>query len=280
MEFAPDKFFSVDEDQDGEDYERFTEEAKIFASSYVAEIVAIDRTLRQGAERTAQPEWATATRYSLAVEDELQQALLRAEEAAEQAQLAKESIRSALGEAGELRGLLYESGKPLEAVVLKALRILGFDAENYGDGKSEFDAVFSAQEGRLLGEAEGKDSKPVAISKLRQLTMNIHEDLERDEVHAPAKGVLFGNAYRLTPPGERAEPFTEKCVTSAISQSVALVHTPDLFPICRYITESGDTAFSKECREALVNGFGLVTFPDIPLVDQADPSRDEIKSDE
>lgn len=265
MNFAPDSFFSIEDDQGDEDYEPFTDEARRFAASYVAEIVAIDRALRQDAERTSEPEWARVTDYSFSSESELQQELLRAEEAVEQAQRRKEDLKAELAEAGELRGLLYESGKSLEAVILKALRVLGFEAENYEDNKSEFDAVFFSPEGRLLGEAEGKDSKPIAISKLRQLAMNIHEDFERDEVDVPAKGVLFGNAYRLTPPPDRAEPFTDKCLASATSQSFALVHTPDLFMVCQYFIESGDAEFAKQCREMLVSGVGLVTFPKIPM---------------
>ncbi|MCW2308108.1 hypothetical protein [Rhodobium gokarnense] len=280
MDFAPDHFFSQEEDQTDEDDDLFTADARTFAASYIDEVMAIDRALRQGAERTSEPGWANATDYLLSAEGELQQELLRAEEALEQAQKRKEDLKAALVEAGELRGLLYESGKPLEAAILKALRILGFSAENYDDGKSEFDAVFSSPEGRLLGEAEGKDTKAIAISKLRQLAMNIHEDLERDEVSKPAKGVLFGNAYRLTPPSERSEPFTEKCVTSAKSQSVALIHTPDLFAVCRYVIESGDTEFATKCREAVVHGIGLVAFPETPTADAGQATGDEIASNE
>jgi hypothetical protein len=57
--------------------------------------------------------------------------------------------------------------------------------------------VFESEEGRLIGEAEGKDNKAINVDKLRQLSMNIHEDIQREEVTTPAKGVLFGNGYRF-----------------------------------------------------------------------------------
>lgn len=264
MEFNADEFFA--ESQDDDDYEPFTEAARQFAATYVAEIVALDRALLQGAERTAEPEWARAQSYSLAAEVNLREELLRAEEAVERAQHEKEALKTKLLDESKLRGLLFETGKPLEAVLLKALRILGFDAENFEDDKNEFDAVFSSAEGRLLGEAEGKDNKAINITKLRQLTMNIDEDFERDEVEVRAKGVLFGNAYRLTPPDTREAPFTDKCISSAVAQSIALVHTPDLFTVTRHVVESGDQDFAKHCREAMLRGVGVVSFPAVPEV--------------
>ena len=56
---------------------------------------------------------------------------------------------------------------------------MGFVASPYKEANSEFDVVFESAEGRLLGEAEGKDSKAISVDKLRQLVMNIHEDLQR-----------------------------------------------------------------------------------------------------
>lgn len=80
---------------------------------------------------------------------------------------------------------------------------MGFRAEPFKDSNSEFDVVFESDEGRLIGEAEGKDSKAINVDKLRQLAMNIHEDLQREEVTKSAKGVLFGNGFRLSPLNER-----------------------------------------------------------------------------
>jgi hypothetical protein len=53
--------------------------------------------------------------------------------------------------------LLYEAGKPLERAVLRALKALGFKATPFTEDGSEFDAVFSAPEGRFIGEVEGKN---------------------------------------------------------------------------------------------------------------------------
>ena len=90
-----------------------------------------------------------------------------------------------------MKRLLYENGKPLEDAIRITLEMMEFRVEHFENSESEFDVVFESKEGRLIGEAEGKDNKAINISKLRQLEMNIHEDFERDEVSDMAKGVLI-----------------------------------------------------------------------------------------
>lgn len=145
-----------------------------------------------------------------------------------------------------------------------ALKIMGFKTSSYKENESEFDVVFESYEGRLLGEAEGKDSKAVNVGKLRQLQMNILEDLEREEVEEPAKGVLFGNGFRLTPPEDRAVQFTAKCISASKQNGTALVSTSELFRAAKYLAEIDDVNFARQCREAILNGTGLVTLPALP----------------
>ena len=92
---------------------------------------------------------------------------------------------------------------------------MGVEAERFADGYSEFDSVFTIDGQRMLGEAEGRDSKSIAIGKITQLERNVAEDFARDDVEEHAHGVLFGNPQRLVAPGERTETFTEKCISSA-----------------------------------------------------------------
>jgi len=169
-----------------------------------------------------------------------------------------------LKDAARLRNLLYEKGKPLEYAILDALKILRFNTSQYDDGESEFDAVFVSSEGRLIGETEGKDRKAINIDKLRQLALNIHEDLEHEDVESPAKAVLFGNAFRLEPLNEREEPFTKKCISASSTSSAALVYTPDLFEVALYLSDNKDAKFATRCRKAILSTVGRVQFPDIP----------------
>jgi hypothetical protein len=277
LDFRPEHFFEEDDDDDEGDHV-WTSAAKEFAARLISSIVAMDRALRVGAEVTPEPLWATDARFALSAELELRTQLLEAETEVERAQRRKESITEALKTAGSYRALLFEKGKPLESAIIDALRLLGFAAKPYKDSESEFDVVFESEEGRLIGEAEGKDNKPVNIDKLRQLAMNIHEDLQREEVTSPAKGVLFGNGFRLQPLHDRSAPFTDKCQSAAASTGIALVFTPELFPLVQYLLTTSDDGYSRACRVSIVNSSGRVIFPSPPASASADAL--EVREDE
>jgi hypothetical protein len=240
----------------------------------VAAVVALDKALRSAGEITPAPPWTDQPQYALGTEPALRVQFLNAEQAVEEAQRRKEQIMAELTDAGAYRRLLFEKGKPLENVIIDTLRLFGFAAEAFKDSDSEFDVVFESEEGRLIGEAEGKDNKAISIEKLRQLSMNIHEDLQRENVTTPAKPVLFGNGYRLLPLSEREDPFTKKCLSAAATSSTALVFTPDLFPPAQYLLSNPDDEYAKACRQALLSATGRVIFPAPPAADEPQTEMD------
>lgn len=166
----------------------------------------------------------------------------------------------------EIKNLLFEAGKHLEHAVTKALKVLGYHAEGYDDGTLELDQVIISPEGeRYIGECEGKDNRAIDISKFRQLADAIHEDFERDEVSNEAIGILFGNPHRLLKPADRKDYFTKKCLDGAKRRSYALVRTPDLFIVTKYLLENNNKSYQKKCRETIRNGLGdIVRFPNVP----------------
>jgi len=259
LEFDSDEFY-----QDNHGEIEWTDEAARFAARLVGALVALDKALKSEGEHTPAPTWAQANEYSLQSEGVLRAQLLNLEQEMEQLQRRKEEILDALSEAGRLRGLLFEKGKPLENAIIDALKLIGFRAAPYKDSESEFDVVFESSEGRLIGEAEGKDAKQINVDKLRQLSMNIHEDLQRENVHQAAKGVLFGNAHRLSPVEERGPSFTDKCVSASLTSSTALVSTADLFRVALYLANGTDEDFARECRNAIITASGLVELPAAP----------------
>jgi len=256
IEFYDESFF---DEKDGKNY--WNKEAIKFSKIFVNEIVSLDRALKSDGEQTPEPDWAKSPDFLTDKEKDVASKLISAETRLEKLQAAKQKLLDQLSNESRLRGLLFEKGKPLENAVLVALTLLGFKADQYSDAESEFDAVFTSEEGRFLGEAEGKDNKPINIEKLRQLALNIHEDLEKEGVDAPAKGVLFGNPFRLQEPSNRNEAFTEKCLSASSTSSTALVYTPDLFEVALYLSNTKDKVFAKRCRKAMLSTVGRVKFP-------------------
>jgi len=236
-------------------------------NQFISALVEIDKILRAKAERTPAPSWASAEEYDTQGETRLRAKVGEFEAAIAGLQQQKLQAENDLNAAGNLRGLLFEKGKPLESAILEALRAIGFAAEGFVDEESEFDAVFTdPSESRLLGEAEGKDDKAVNIDKLDQLDRNIQEDYaKRPDSTDYAKGVLFGNAFRFLSPPERGDFFTQKCLAGAKRLGVALVKTPDLFAVAKFLKENSNPEFATSCREAILKTKGdVVTFPPVP----------------
>lgn len=261
---VPDIDFYSSEFLAGEDMDEWTENARIFGAKLLKSLVSLEKAIRRSGELTPEPEWATDDIFKLSIEKEITQELLRIESRLLTIQTEKEQVVEKLKQHGRLRNLLFEKGKPLEYSIHDALKILGFEVTQFDDGVSEFDVVFESKEGRLIGEAEGKDNNAISIEKLRQIALNVHEDLRRDEIDEPAKGVLFGNAYRLKPLTERADPFTAKCISSATASSTALIFTPDLFSVAKYLSNKKDARFATRCRKLILSTVGRVKFPDVP----------------
>jgi hypothetical protein len=267
LDFSREDFITTrGEGEEEEEEEIWTAEAVELGEKFISGIVGVDKNGRIETAQTPPPTWLEGDdRFQLPEEKRITEKLLQTNSRIEKFQNEKSELLARLVGESVLKGLIYEKGPPLETAITKALGLLGFDAKKYKENDSEFDVVFEAQEGRLLGEAEGKDKKAINIDKLRQLEMNLHEDLSREEIDEPAKGVLFGNAFRFTPPDERAEFFTAKCLTAAKRSGTALVRSTDLFAAAKYLSEKKDKGFAKSCRQAIVSSTGVVNFPAAPV---------------
>ena len=252
-------------EQGDENEEQWSGEAVQFGHSLIGSLVAVHRAINGNASITPAPDWASDTTYRLRREDELEEAIRAKSSEIEILQAELHKLEGELDVLGALRRLLYEQGEQLEEAILDALMLFGFEAKPYQDADSEFDAVFTSAEGRFLGEAEGKENRPIHINKLRQLTQNVQEDFARDEIAEYAKGVLFGNPHRSRLPDERPNDFTTKCVSSAEHSRVALVRTADMFDPARYLSENDDPEYARLCREVIHQCEGkVVEFPEPP----------------
>jgi hypothetical protein len=261
VEYDEEKFTKTD--KKGEEF--WTKEAMAFGSQLFNALLELDRALRAESEITPAPEWAFRPDFYLPIEIAYETEIVEKEKEIERLRNERDILRAKASEAGALRDLLYEAGKPLEKSILRALRAMGFTATPFREGGSEFDVVFSAPEGRFLGEAEGKNDKAISVEKLDQLERNIREDFSLQEQGTYAKGVLFGNAFRLHEPATRSDFFTQKCYVAAARGKIALVRTPDLFAVTRYLEDNNDPAFAAACRKAILDAEGtVVAFPSIP----------------
>ena len=248
-----------------EEDEVWSDAADQFGRRLIDSLVQIHRALRSEVDITPPPDWSSEPVYRLEREDQLEAAIQATSSKIDLLQAEQRELEGELRKVRALRRLLYDQGNQLEEAILDTLKLFGFDAEPYRDADSEFDSVFKSPEGRFLGEAEGKDKRPIHINKLRQLRLNLDEDFARDEVEEYAKGVLFGNPHRLQPLNKRPGDFTAKCYTSAKHSKIALVRTADMFGPARYLSENDDPGYAQLCREVIHQCEGqVVEFPEPP----------------
>lgn len=250
--------------------DKWTKEGMRLSHAIVAQLISIDKNLKFNTSGTPAPQWLENIEQPKKI-NEVDIEIKEIQEEIEKLYEKEKGLEESKKLLNQYSALLYETGTPLEKVIEKSLELLGYEVQNYREGDLEIDHVIVSPEGfRMIGESEGKDNSAISITKFRQLETNINEDFERDEISAPAKGVIFGNGYRLTSPDEREEQFTDKCLTNAKRLKTALVRTSDLYNVVLYIHNNPkDESFKKACRNTLESTEGeVVVFPspsDIPL---------------
>jgi hypothetical protein len=244
----------------------WTKEAIKFGKGVASILLDIDKSLRSESMATPPPGWIENPDFLSPQETKLLKNIADANDQIQKIRSEEQSLQTDLNRERQPKNLLFETGKPLEAAVMNALKTLGYSAENYNDGELELDHVIVSPEGdRFIGECEGKDSSAINIDKFRQLSENIQADLQRENVDKPAIGILFGNGFRLAAPQDRQDQFTQKCLSSA-KRGTILVRTMDLYPVVRYIRETNDQGYMRSCRDAILASLGrIVDFPAPPI---------------
>jgi hypothetical protein len=244
----------------------WTKKALGIGGNLMSQYLEIDKSLRKVASQTPTPEWVLekpTSEKSKAISLKIE----KIKAAIEKKKSEKELAQKELTDANSLQALLYENGTVLEDAIETAMKLLGYKMSKYRKDDLEIDHIIeSPEKDRLIGEAEGKDNSAIDISKFRQLETNINEDFEREEIDEPARGILFGNGYRLTEPSKREVEFTEKCLKNAKRLNTPLIRTSDLYSVAIYLSDNDDDDdFKRSCRDAIKNNIGeVVAFPIIP----------------
>lgn len=246
--------------------DEFTDEGYKHQRKILSTILEIDKTLSSDIERSPKPIWLVEEKYKLNKVEKLKLEIEGKIESIKKIEHEIESIETIKESEESLQDLIFETGKQLENAVIKALKILGFEADNFDNGVLELDQVIiSPEKIRYIGECEGKDSKSIDISKFRQLQDSLNEDFQREEVDEKAFGLLFGNPFRNSKIEERQDYFTTKCLKGAERERIGLIRTTDLFFICKYLSEHKNEKFKKKCRQQIFNDLGkIINFPELP----------------
>ena len=163
--------------------EIWTKDALNFGEALVDFLKNIKERLISEDNITPSPEWVNDINYQTNTEKETISEIEKNNKKVERLQSNNKKLQDIIKKEAILKGLLYETGTPLENSVIEGLKVLGYSAENYNDGNLELDQVITSPEGeRLIGECEGKDNKTINVTKFRQLNDSLAADFERNEV--------------------------------------------------------------------------------------------------
>lgn len=262
--FLPNIDFDIEELYSKNINSTYSKEAKTLGFKFKQHLIEIDNAIRKETTKTVRPIWLNETEFQIKNSSEIQKKIDAKSQQIKDIEIEIAEFQKDFLESEKLNDLLFETGKPLENAVTYALTILGFRAENFDNGKLELDQVIISPEGvRFIGECEGKDNKQIDITKFRQLSDSLNEDYEREDVNEKAYGLLFGNPFRLTPPNERTNPFTQKCISGANREKIGLIETRELYKVAKYLLENRDVKFQKKCRQTILCNLGkIIVFPE------------------
>jgi hypothetical protein len=261
LDFDHSRFSDYDENEK----EIWTDEALKYGQIFINNIVSLDKSLNSGYEKTPKPDWIKHKSYHLEKAEKIKIEIQEINKKIEDLKNAEDKLKSNLLEEEILKDLLFETGKPLEKAVIKALELIGYQAENFDDGTLELDQVITSPEGdRFIGECEGKDNKAIDIGKFRQLQDSMNEDFYREEINEKAFGLLFGNPERLVSPSKRKFTFTDKCKKGAKREGIGVIKTAELFKVAKYLSENNDEEYKTLCRKVIKEQLGeIIDFPKI-----------------
>jgi len=209
----------------------------------------------KGFEKTPPPGWVSS--IEIPGEVPLKNEIAVEKQNLEAVESKVKGLEDSLTELEKYKGLLYETGLPLQELVKSTLDKLGAKIEP-SPVSDEFIIEIGGK--KALIEVKGVDNKSVSKSDLSQLNQDMTQ--YRITNNQGIKGILVGNSWRLHPLKQRDTPdkpiFTDYVVKVAPNQDIGLISTPQLFKaFCKTLEEP---QCKKEVLDKIINNKGVITF--------------------
>jgi hypothetical protein len=152
--------------------------------------------------------------------------------------------------------LVYTTGKELEQIFEEAVITLG---ANTKPASAEEEFILEHNGHAAMVECKGV-GKSISLEHVRQADSHVLKFVENE--NREGKGILFGNAFRNLPPGERGKAgiavFPDNVVKHATQREIALVGASDfLEAFCRFL--KGELP-GAAILDAMMTQNGIVNF--------------------
>lgn len=232
----------------GEEWSGDLEESNKVMKEIILDIFDLEEKLNQSTDFTL-PEWANS--FQLPTENEKLVSLKELQEKQEQIILEIEEQENKIKELEEYKQLFTATGTPLENIVRKTLKNLGFTFEEAENNRSDLIANFNEQP--FVIEVKGVCGS-AAEKNAVQLEKWATEYFLKYECHA--KQILIINAYRETPLSERKEPvFPNQMLGYAKNAGHCLITGIQL--LCMYLDIEANPAKKEEILAELFATVGI-----------------------
>lgn len=208
----------------------------------------------KGFEKTPPPGWVSS--IEIPGEVPLKNEIAVEKQNLEAVESKIKGLEDSLTELEKYKGLLYETGLPLQELVKSTLQKLGAEIKP-SIVTDEFIIGIGGKE--ALIEVKGL-TRSISKDDIGQLFMDMGEHLKATGENI--KGILIGNAWRLLPLEQRDthdKPiFPHNIVKIAWNQDIGLISTTELLKaFCKTLEEP---QYKKEVLNKIIAGKGVITF--------------------
>ena len=122
----------------------------------------------------------------------------------------------------------------------------------------EYDVILRSEEGQAICEVEGVDNGAVDVDKYRQLLDYVEDAASRGQEY---RGILVGNAYRLSPPETRPSQFTDHAREGCNRQGYCMLPTTELYKVvCAVLEDPDDEVLRQRARCSILAKVGKYEF--------------------
>ena len=211
-------------------------------------------SFRRIAERRAlgidNPKWLDEYEVQLETLNPFRSELERLDREINTLESRKQEILEKMEATMRLVDLLVEIGLGLASAARTGMDTLGFECSPSGiaeDGHT-FDLLLEDKNARrAVIRAASDDSGPIHVTEIEKLV----EAIESRKLRVRPKGILIGNASRLTPPTERDQWFDPECLDLARRHDFCLIPSFELFTAVCHVLHKAHSEHIDDLKASL-----------------------------
>ncbi len=162
----------------------------------------------------------------------------------------RDELLQKLEETMRLVDLLVETGEDLQSAARVGLETVGFDCSENAPGRQS-NSILVVDKGNVIRRAivriAANDSGPIRVQEIREL----QQAIDSSNLKNKPKGILIGNASRMTPPKDRQIWFDMECQTEAKQSDICLIPSFEFYAAACFCLAKAESDIYDTVRSAV-----------------------------